>query len=107
MLKNAGAYATIMKALSDETRVRIFSMLSQGELCACKIQEEFIISQPTLSYHMKILCDSGLVFGRRDGIWMKYTINEEQLDFLRHWLNQIAIDEKAPSSTESCACKSA
>jgi ArsR family transcriptional regulator len=107
MQKNAGAYATIMKALSDETRVRIFSMLDQGELCACKIQEEFIISQPTLSYHMKILCDCGLVSGRRDGIWMKYSINKEQLDFLRNWLNQITIEEKAPSSTECCGCKSA
>ena len=72
-------YALYMKALSDETRVRIFDMLSGGELCACRIQEEFNITQPTLSYHMKILCDSGLVNGRRDGVWMKYSINRDSL----------------------------
>lgn len=106
MQKNTGAYATIMKALSDVTRVRIFLMLTQGELCACKILEEFNISQPTLSYHMKILSDSNLVSGRRDGIWMKYSINVEQLDLLRDWLNQITLEEKETIGTGSCACKS-
>lgn len=57
-----------IKALSDETRLEIFTMLSQDELCACKILEKFQITQPTVSYHMKILCESGLVFGRNDGI---------------------------------------
>jgi ArsR family transcriptional regulator, arsenate/arsenite/antimonite-responsive transcriptional repressor len=64
--KNYGEYAVFAKALADETRVKIFDMLSKGELCACNILEEFNITQPTLSYHMKILCDSGLVNGRRD-----------------------------------------
>ncbi|HHX60031.1 MAG TPA: metalloregulator ArsR/SmtB family transcription factor [Epulopiscium sp.] len=64
-----------MKALSDETRVEIFDMLVNGELCACDILEKFSITQPTLSYHMKILCESGLVDSRRDGVWMKYAIH--------------------------------
>lgn len=74
-----GNYVAFMKALSDETRIKIFNMLSEGELCACKILEEFHITQPTLSYHMKILCESGLVNGRRDGIWMKYSIDSDNL----------------------------
>jgi ArsR family transcriptional regulator len=78
-----------MKALSDETRVEIFDMLSQGELCACKILEKFNITQPTLSYHMKILCDSGLVDVRRDGVWMKYSINKNGLDSLRSLFDNI------------------
>jgi ArsR family transcriptional regulator, arsenate/arsenite/antimonite-responsive transcriptional repressor len=78
----------MMKALGDDTRIRIFDMLSEEELCACKILEEFSITQPTLSYHMKSLCDSGLVVGRKDGVWMKYSINKENLDCLREFLDK-------------------
>ncbi len=81
--------AVMMKALGDESRVKIFDMLAQGELCACKVLEEFQITQPTLSYHMKILCDSGLVNGRRDGIWMKYTINSEAYDKVKSFIDSI------------------
>ena len=89
MNKNYGEYALFMKALSDETRVKIFDMLSSGELCACNILEEFKITQPTLSYHMKILCESGLVEVRRDGIWMKYSINKNSLDLLKNYFDDI------------------
>jgi ArsR family transcriptional regulator len=86
-------YALLMKALSDETRVKIFHMLSHGELCACNILDEFNITQPTLSYHMKILSDSGLVNSRRDGIWMKYTINKDNLEILNKLFNDIAAND--------------
>lgn len=69
----------IFKALGDVTRLRIFTMLSDTELCACKILEEFQITQPTLSYHMKVLTDCGLVIGIRDGAWMKYSLNPDAL----------------------------
>lgn len=91
-------YALMMKALGDESRVKIFDMLKAGELCACKVLEEFNITQPTLSYHMKILCDSGLVNGRRDGIWMRYTINKETYDRLKSF-----IDNVDPSSFDECS----
>lgn len=91
-------YASMMKALGDESRLKIFDMLSNGELCACKVLEEFNITQPTLSYHMKILCDSGLVNGRRDGIWMKYTINKEAYDSLKGF-----IDHVGASGFEGCS----
>lgn len=83
-------YALFMKALSDEARVKIFHMLSHGELCACDILDEFNITQPTLSYHMKVLSDSGLVNSRRDGVWMKYTINTDNLEVLNAFLKDIA-----------------
>lgn len=86
---NYNNYALYMKALSDETRVKIFSMISQGELCACKILEEFNITQPTLSYHMKILCESGLIDSRKDGIWMKYTINNNNLMNFKNFFDNI------------------
>lgn len=82
-------YALFMKALSDETRVKIFKMLSGGELCACKILEEFNITQPTLSYHMKILSESGLIDSRKDGVWMKYTINKDNLKSFKDFINDI------------------
>jgi len=75
--------AMYMKALADETRFKIFDMLADGELCACNILEEFDITQPTLSYHMKILCDRGLVNSRKDGIWMRYSINKDNLETIR------------------------
>ncbi|MDI9475235.1 MAG: ArsR/SmtB family transcription factor [Natronincolaceae bacterium] len=89
MEKNYEQYALLMKALADETRVQIFDMLSDGELCACVILREFDITQPTLSYHMKILSESGLVNSRRDGVWMKYTINKEGLDLLKNLFDHI------------------
>lgn len=73
-----GEYVSIFKALADETRLKIIQMLSQGELCACHILEEFNITQPTLSYHMKILTECGLVNAVKDGSWMKYTLNNER-----------------------------
>lgn len=79
----------MMKALGDENRVMIVKMLSSGELCACKILEEFDISQSTLSYHMKILCDSGLVFSRRDGKWMHYSLVNEKFKELLSFLNSL------------------
>ena len=57
--------ALIFKAFCDENRVRILNLLRGGEKCACRLLEELSISQPTLSHHMKILCDSGIVPGLR------------------------------------------
>jgi ArsR family transcriptional regulator, arsenate/arsenite/antimonite-responsive transcriptional repressor len=81
-------YVQMFKALADETRLKIINMLTESEeLCACKILENFNITQPTLSYHMKILTDSGLVLGNKDGSWMKYTLNSERITELRSFLN--------------------
>lgn len=76
-------YVSVFKALADETRLKIIQMLSSGELCACNILEEFNITQPTLSYHMKILTECGLVKGVKEGSWMKYTINNERLEIVK------------------------
>lgn len=75
------------KALSDETRLRTLNMLSSGELCACEILESFHITQPTLSYHMNILCDAGLVSARRDGAWVRYSLNREKLQALKAFID--------------------
>ena len=70
----------ILKALGEETRLKIFEMLRGGKSCACKILEKFNISQPTLSHHMKILCDSGLVLAEKDWKWTYYSIDREKLN---------------------------
>jgi ArsR family transcriptional regulator len=77
MSKNYEKYAGIYKALSDTHRLMIVDMLTGGELCACRILEKFEITQPTLSHHMKTLCDCGLVKGRKQGKWTYYSITGE------------------------------
>lgn len=77
----------IFKAFCDENRIRILQLLLHGEKCACKLLEEMNITQPTLSHHMKILCDSGIVVGRKEGKWMHYSISEEGLEKAQEYLN--------------------
>ena len=67
--------AVICKALGDNNRLQIIQMLSDGEKCGCKLLEAFNITQPTLSHHMKILCECGLVNDRKEGKWHHYSIN--------------------------------
>lgn len=87
MKYNFKEYAKVFKALSDETRLKIIKMLSETEeLCACKILESFNITQPTLSYHMKILVDSGLVLSNKVGFWMHYKVNLEKLNEITEFL---------------------
>ena len=69
--------ALIFKAFCDENRIRIIKLLRTGEKCACKLLEEINVTQPTLSHHMKILCDSGIVVGRKEGKWMHYSISPD------------------------------
>ena len=76
----------VFKALGDDTRAKIFEMLKGGELCACKILEGLNITQPTLSHHMKILCDCGLVIARKDWKWTHYSIDKNALESLKSWL---------------------
>jgi len=89
-------YAVIFKALSDETRLRILTMLTKGKTCACKILEKFHFTQPTLSYHMKQLTDSGLVDGEKDGKWVHYSINSERLELLREFIAKVNEIENSP-----------
>lgn len=91
-------YIPVLKALADETRLKIIDMLSCGELCACKILEQFSITQPTLSYHMKILTECGIVLARRDGAWMHYSLCRERADELTEYL------ETLMSPKPDCIC---
>ena len=81
--------AIVFKAFCDENRVKIVEMLKTGEKCACKILEELNVTQPTLSHHMKILCDSGIVLGRKEGKWTHYSICPEGIQCAKEYLNTL------------------
>ena len=89
--------AAVFKALCDENRIRILKLLTGGEKCACKLLDELSVTQPTLSHHMKILCDSGIVSGRKEGKWMYYSISEQGAETARNLLREL--------TTVSCNCK--
>lgn len=92
----------VLKALADETRYEIVRMLCKERKCGGEILERFDITQPTLSYHMKILTDSELVLGEREGAWIWYSLNRECFARVRERLcgfcDQMRIP--APAGTE-------
>jgi len=90
--------ANLFKSISDPNRLMIVDMLSCGTLCGCKILEKLQITQPTLSHHMKILCDCGLVNAQREGKWMHYSLNSASIQTMKHLFSEIITD------TESCIC---
>lgn len=69
--------AKIFKAFSVAIRLEILDLLKNGEECACNLLEELDLTQSGLSYHMKILIESGIVTAREDGKWVYYTISEQ------------------------------
>jgi ArsR family transcriptional regulator len=87
-------YAQLFKALSDPNRLLIVEMLSRGELCACVILEKLRITQPTLSHHMKSLCDCELVHGRKVGKWTYYSLDEEAFQGMQAFWEDIAVSNK-------------
>ena len=89
--------ALVFKALSDEKRIRILRLLHGGEKCACKLLEELDISQPTLSHHMKILCDAGIVTGRKEGKWIHYSMCGEGVDQVRALMKDLLSPENMPT----------
>lgn len=68
--------AKVFKALCDPKRLAILEQLRSGEKCACVLQEPMDLTQSGLSYHMKILCDSGLVVSQQEGKWTHYRLSE-------------------------------
>lgn len=102
-------FIKLMKALSDPNRVMILKMLQQKTMCVSEIQAALQIAQPTVSKHLKILADAGLVTAKKDGLWVNYRPSDGRsspyvaiiLDNLKHWLKDdprvAAIMEKLPA----------
>ena len=84
--------ARLLKALADPTRLRILSLLSryEGEVCVFEIVESFTLEQPTISHHLRILRDAGLVDCRKKGLWAYYYVRREALARAQEVINSLA-----------------
>lgn len=89
----------MFKALGEPKRAMIVDMLSCGELCACNILEKFEMSQSTLSHHMKILCECGIVKAREEGKWTYYSLDDETINKTKQFFCAIT------SNKENCICR--
>ncbi len=87
-------FIKVMKALSDPNRVKILKMLQYKSLCVCEMQAALGIAQPTVSNHLKVLEDAGLVTYCKNGLWVNYSLADGNsspysaslLGNLKHWL---------------------
>lgn len=81
--------AKVFKALCDEKRLAILELLRSGEKCACVLIDQMEIGQSSLSYHMKILCESGVVDSRQEGKWTHYRLSESGSNYAVELLREI------------------
>ena len=110
-------FVKVMKALSDPNRVRIVKMLQHKIMCVCEIQDVLQIAQPSVSKHLKILEEAGLVDYKKDGMWANYHLTDGSsspyvaslLGNLRHWLEddpEVAkLVERLPTIRRENICK--
>ena len=90
------SFVKVMKALSDPNRVKIVKLLQQKYMCVCELQGALKLAQPTVSKHLKILEEAGLVDYKKDGLWVNYFLADGKsspyaaslLGNLKHWLNE-------------------
>jgi ArsR family transcriptional regulator len=111
-------FVRVMKALSDPNRVKILKLLQHRELCVCELRSALDISQPSVSKHLKILEDAGLVNSSRDGLWVNYRLSAGALNpygsallgNLRHWLDNdpevAALTSRLPDLDRRTICGS-
>ena len=95
--------AKIFKAFCDEKRLAILELLQSGEKCACVLIDEMGIGQSGLSYHMKILCESGVVDSRQEGKWTHYRLSESGSQFAADLLIQLTTSSS--NAVTECSCK--
>jgi ArsR family transcriptional regulator len=97
-------HARVFKALCDEKRLEILAMLRGGEKCACVLLAQMDISQSTLSYHMKILCDSGIVESWQVGKWTHYRISREGSRYAAELLNMLTTETSLDPNMDTECC---
>ncbi len=96
VLENAMA-RKLLKALSDPLRLQIIESLSGGERCVCDLINEIGLAQSKVSFHLKVLKDSGLITDRQTGRWVYYQLNIDSLNFLRDWIELLKERSQQPS----------
>ena len=89
--QEAQSVATAFKALADPVRIQILDALARsgGEICACDFVDVVLKSQPTVSHHLKLLREAGLVSGERRGTWVWYRLEQERFQQLRSVLTPL------------------
>lgn len=110
-------FVKVMKALSDPNRVKILKLLQEKVMCVCELQSAIGISQPSVSKHLKILEEAGLVDYQKEGLWVNYFLADGNhspyaaslLGNIKHWLDddpQIAeLVKKVPFLNREEICK--
>tara|TARA_B100001027_G_scaffold187500_1_gene140305 strand:- start:5 stop:322 length:318 start_codon:yes stop_codon:yes gene_type:complete len=83
---NSEQFVGIMESLSDPIRINILELMMNGEICVCDIVKVTGLAQSKISYHIKILKDSGLIIDRQEGRWVYYKIDYEVLSDIQNWM---------------------
>lgn len=102
--EQAGELARVFKALGDPIRLRLLSMIASqagGEVCVCELTPAFDLSQPTISHHLKLLREAGLISSQRRGTWVYYRLIPEMTDRLAGILTRPAGDPLPTSGAAS------
>jgi len=84
-MRDTRPFARLFKALGDETRLEMLGLLAgapEGELCVCDLEQHFDLSQPTISHHLKVMREAGLLSSERRGTWVYYALVREAFDGL-------------------------
>lgn len=110
-------FIRVMKALSDATRVKIVKALQVRTFCVCEIQAAIGLAQPTISNHLRVLEEAGLVVSRKCGLWMNYSLADgvespyaaALIGNLKHWLQNdpeiVALVGVLPSINRERNCR--
>ena len=78
-----------MESLSDPIRINILELMMNGEICVCDLVKVTGLSQSKISYHIKILKDSGLISDRQEGRWVYYRLDLEVLSDIQNWIGNL------------------
>jgi len=109
-------FVRVMKALSDPSRVKIMKLLQRRQLCVCELTAGLGLAQPTVSKHLKILEEAGLVTSKKEGLWVNYRLADGEsspyaaalIGNLRHWLNDdpeiMRLYERLPHLNRETLC---
>jgi ArsR family transcriptional regulator len=110
------SFVRVMKALSDPSRVKIMKLLQRRQLCVCELTAGLGLAQPTVSKHLKILEEAGLVTSTKEGLWVNYRLADGEsspyaaalIGNLRHWLNDdpeiMRLYERLPHLNRETLC---
>lgn len=98
-LEDAQRFAVVARALGDPVRLQIVDVLHHhaGSVCVCEINDLFDLSQATISHHLKVLRDAGIVASEKHGVWAFYYVKREALDQLGSWLLETPAEPRAVS----------